>query len=763
MKVFSRPLQIAFLTGTLEPGRDGVGDYTRLLAEELARRGERVCLLALHDRFAAAIERAEIQTGGARLPVLRLPHTLGWPERSALAWDFLDEFQPDWVSVQLVSYGFDPKGVVRGLDRWLQPLTQGRSLHWMFHELWIGHAEEAGRKERLIGRVQKFYIKRLLARLAPHVIHTSNSTYAGLLAREGVRALELPLFGAVPVTKQNGETWLWPELQSAGVSLTGANREQHWLLGFFGSLHPVWPSEPLFSRLADAAAGQHKRVVLLSIGRLGPGEALWQNLAGQYGGRFAFHKLGERPAEQVSQFFNSIDFGIATSPLALIGKSASVAAMREHGLPVIVNREDVTFAGTPSSADAEWIRLDGDFSRRLAVREPRVTAGRLPAVASALLNALLDHTTPGDFQATLPRARSGPARQRGSARPLRILFSSHFFHPQIGGLEEVSRILAEEFVRLGHEVKLVTQTPDPARHSYPFEMHRRPGWRRLARLVRWCDVFYQNNVSLRTAWPLLFIRRPWIVTHATWTARANGQWGWQDRLKRFLFRFATNVAISETVARQLSVASLIFSNPYRAELFQSNPAIPPRRDRELAFLGRLVSDKGVDLLLKALAQLKRQGLTPGLTIIGTGPEEKPLRQQAQRLGLDDQVRFVGEKQDAELFALLNAHQILVVPSRWREPFGVVALEGIACGCVVAGSEGGGLKNTIGPCGVTFPNDDSQALAAALQQLLSQPALLKNCRAQATAHLARFQPAVVAKKYLELFASAVAFSRKNERG
>src|SRR2546423_11563028 len=115
------------------------------------------------------------------------------------------------------------------------------------------------------------------------------------------------------------------------------------------------------------------------------------------------------------------------------------------------------------------------------------------------------------------------------------------------------------------------------------------------------------------------------------------------------------------------------------------PQIP--RNKELVFLGRLVSDKGADLLLMSLAKLKAQGLTPKLTVIGTGPEECSLKQQSVRFGIDGQVSFVGAKIETDLAQLLNEHQIMVVPSRWQEPFGIVALEGIACGCIVVGSEG----------------------------------------------------------------------------
>ena len=127
-----------------------------------------------------------------------------------------------------------------------------------------------------------------------------------------------------------------------------------------------------------------------------------------------------------------------------------------------------------------------------------------------------------------------------------------------------------------------------------------------------------------------------------------------------------------------------------------------------------------------------------------------LRARQLRLAVD----FVGAKRGAELRALLNRHRILVVPSRWKEPFGIVALEGIACGCVVVGSRGGGLKDAIGPCGVTFRNGDALALADALTPLLRDAKNLAPFREAAPAHLRNHRATRVAATYIEVIERAV---------
>ncbi|MBE9224273.1 glycosyltransferase family 4 protein [Phormidium sp. LEGE 05292] len=335
---------------------------------------------------------------------------------------------------------------------------------------------------------------------------------------------------------------------------------------------------------------------------------------------------------------------------------------------------------------------------------------------------------------------------------MKILIYSPLFYPSVGGTETVVSILADEFVAQGNEVKIVTQTVATDSKNFPFEVFRKPNPQKLLKLVDWCEVYFQPTISLKGLWPLLIRPKPWIVSHNNWYTRPNGSIGWQDYLKQLCIRFASNISVSQAIAAGLSTPSTVISNPYQEEIFSEIPEIS--RNKELVFLGRLVTDKGADLLLEAMGNIKHLGLTPKLTIIGSGTEEDNLREQAKYLGIDAQVDFVGVKLEKELARILNGHKILVVPSRWQEPFGIVALEGIACGCVVVGSEGGGLKDAIGPCGVTFPNGNVQALTQALFDLLTNSEKLNKYRKPAKLHLLNHKKTVVAKEYLKVFERAM---------
>jgi glycosyltransferase involved in cell wall biosynthesis len=195
----------------------------------------------------------------------------------------------------------------------------------------------------------------------------------------------------------------------------------------------------------------------------------------------------------------------------------------------------------------------------------------------------------------------------------------------------------------------------------------------------------------------------------------------------------------------------VIPNSYRIEIFKDYSDII--RDLDIVFVGRLVSDKGVTDLIDALGQLGQAGFRPRLSIVGDGPERPAILTRVEELGLAEQVTFTGAKLGVELARFVARHRVMAVPSRWAEPFGIVALEGIACGCVVVGTSLGGLPEAIGPCGVTVPNADTAAMALALRSLLEDDSLRTGYRSAAPVHLAHHSRPNVARSYLDVLESA----------
>jgi glycogen synthase len=334
---------------------------------------------------------------------------------------------------------------------------------------------------------------------------------------------------------------------------------------------------------------------------------------------------------------------------------------------------------------------------------------------------------------------------------MRILVCSHWFAPSLGGVETVSRILAEEFTSVGAEVSVVTNSLGPEM-DVPYRVLRRPAAATLRQLAAESDVIFQNLISLRTLISLVPSRKPIVVTHQSWLRRANGRRGLENHLKLLALRVCHNVAISKAIAAALPVRSTVIGNPFDPREFEGLRDKP--RDRDIVFLGRLVSDKGCDLLLHALAELKTRGLLPSLTVIGDGPEMPTLKALAAELGVDAQVEFQGAVREGR-GQIVARHRVFVIPSIWAEPFGVVALEGVASGCAIVASEQGGLPDAAGPCGVYFPNGDAKGLALALERTLTDPVLHASLVAQGPGHLRNFLPEAIAGRYLDLFRSVLA--------
>ena len=336
---------------------------------------------------------------------------------------------------------------------------------------------------------------------------------------------------------------------------------------------------------------------------------------------------------------------------------------------------------------------------------------------------------------------------------MKIVIHSPAFPPQIGGYEEIVRICAAGLTTLGHEVTVLCETPNDPPMSFPFRVFRKPSLAEAAKLTRSCDAFLMFNMSLKALFLPLLFRKPLVICHQGWYGEDIGDLSFRARIKVWLSRlFASNIACSAAVAEYIGGSVEVIPNAYNDTLFRLRPEV--LRDRDVLFVGRLVSDKGANLLLEAMGKLGNKGIRPTITITGSGPEEEPLRQQAAALGLGAQTLFTGALRGEDLARTMNAHRILVVPSIWAEPFGIVALEGIASGCVVIGSEQGGLKDAIGPCGIVFPNGDVETLAKAIESTLLPKQWTSFEEFAVEQHLAKHQANFIVANYVTVLRSSI---------
>lgn len=334
---------------------------------------------------------------------------------------------------------------------------------------------------------------------------------------------------------------------------------------------------------------------------------------------------------------------------------------------------------------------------------------------------------------------------------MNILAVSYAYSPQIGGVETMTRVMVDEWLRIGHDVQVVTHAEGEV-EGQPCPVHRRPSSRTLTSLHDWAHVVWHNNISLSYAWPAIKLRKqkPWFVSHATVLEKSTAL---PVRVaKKFVFKLTHNIAVSKYVHRAMGANTVVVPNPYDDNRFRVMPDVV--RDEEVVFLGRLVSDKGADLAVQACQAARQSGHPFQLTIIGKGPEEGPLREAIAQFGLQDIVRLAGALTGEDLVWELNRHKVMIVPSRWPEPFGIVALEGAACGLVVVGPTHGGLPEAVGPCGPLLDIQDVKGWSRTIQSLLATEEARTPYLQAAPPHLQRHTASHVAGEYLRLFEAAL---------
>src|SRR5262249_25411936 len=158
----------------------------------------------------------------------------------------LRRFDPDWTSLQMVSYGYEQRGLLLWSASRFERLRLTRARrHLMLHELWIGESLDYGIKDRAVRWLQKKLLLRPLRSWAPEVIHTSNPTYRELLRRSGVAADELPLPGNIriaAIAAPLARRWI---VQRAVID----NDAELLLAGVFGALHSHWDDFSWVDRL----------------------------------------------------------------------------------------------------------------------------------------------------------------------------------------------------------------------------------------------------------------------------------------------------------------------------------------------------------------------------------------------------------------------------------------------------------------------------------------------------------------------------------
>lgn len=318
-------MRIIFVCGSLEPGKDGVGDYTRRLCGELLKQGVMVGMLAYNDKYIHTKMETIQESDGYAIASLRLPHTWKSKARCKEAKNWIAIHNPDWLSLQFVPYAFHNKGWPFGLGSQLKKIGANRKWHAMFHELWLGLRKSDSLKYRVIGFFQKNIIIYFVNKINFQVVHTHTQVYMRELSDIDLNPIYLPIFSNIPVCKRISQKVVSDEKKISFV--------------MFGTIHPNAPIKKFAKEVFEYfSLKKGFSCNLTIIGKTGIEQNNWVkefNLLD-----IEVNVYGELKAEEISHVLQDASFGITTNPIFVVEKSGTVAAMREHNLPIIIVAEN---------------------------------------------------------------------------------------------------------------------------------------------------------------------------------------------------------------------------------------------------------------------------------------------------------------------------------------------------------------------------------------------------------------------------------------
>ncbi len=196
------------------------------------------------------------------------------------------------------------------------------------------------------------------------------------------------------------------------------------------------------------------------------------------------------------------------------------------------------------------------------------------------------------------------------------------------------------------------------------------------------------------------------------------------RRSRTLKRVSGVIASNRIAAALVSTRRATFPLAVLPQVGVNPPVLTPRTDHRgfsIGFIGRLVSERGLDLLLNACSKLI--GVWR-LTVVGSGPEQERLERLTERLGIAARVAWLGGLPHEELVLVWPGLDCVVMPARttprWVEGVGRILIEAMGHGIAVVGTDSGVIPEVIGSAGIVVPQDDAPALKLALQRLIDSP-------------------------------------------
>ena len=354
---------------------------------------------------------------------------------------------------------------------------------------------------------------------------------------------------------------------------------------------------------------------------------------------------------------------------------------------------------------------------------------------------------------------------------MKLLFYSHTFSPNIGGIETITSSLARGLATSNAnagtyklQVTVVTDTPAGGSDDskFPFPLVRQPRFFALAKLIRSADVVHLAGPAMIPMFLAKIFGKPYVVEHHGYQAicpngvllqlpaatvcpghfqaghyrqciqcESQETTGSRAVLKvlqniprqALSKRAAANVAVSHYAAKRLALPRTVViyhgleSEPHNAP--EPNAQSVPAKSAKIRFgyVGRFVPEKGIPVLLDAAHRLRTQRQDFEIVLVGDGPQRPQIDQQIQSAHAGEYVRITGFLSGEKLAAEVNALDVVVMPSIWEETAGLAAIEQMLRARLVIASDIGGLGEMVGDAALKFPPGDAQSLADQMKKVL----------------------------------------------
>jgi len=345
-----------------------------------------------------------------------------------------------------------------------------------------------------------------------------------------------------------------------------------------------------------------------------------------------------------------------------------------------------------------------------------------------------------------------------------VLLYSKVFWPMIGGVETYTRLLAEGLASRGSDqVTVATAASGPAElPGSKAHVVRGPGLREVWRLIRRSDAVLLAGPTLVPLTLSLLARKPVAIEHHGYQACCpNGlllyqpsktvcperflrgapgsciKCNWTSMgplrsiaslaltfLRRWMCRHAAvNICVSQHVSKrvQLPNSQVIYHGvPAEGDAHEARRGSGDGESMVFAYVGRLVCEKGVPVLLEAASMLKKEEREFKLRIIGDGPERRECERLIRCLNLADRIEITGFLTGDRLHQALEDVSVVVMPSIGEEAAGLSAISQMMRGRAVIAADIGGLSEVVGEAGLKFTPGDPASLAHQMRMILECP-------------------------------------------